>query len=408
MSVRLYLWVRMMIKTIALSVLAVLMVACTPTDDKKSVANAIFVQPQSAMPTITKLKTSAIGNAKVMAYFDDKLLIINDKNELWQWGSPNALAVNVSPDIRPVLGYDKLAFASTDGYLTLIDGGKILTSTLKLSPKSGLLVLPFAVIAVAEGGVLVRVERQGDKLVTVATFSPVLPDAQPILVNFVGDNTDGHIAVLSHPDTTTYRHGVLGDAIEAGSLQWLERHQLKPLVNPLKIDGLVFEANRLEILPTDMGNRLVGVMAGDGAGAKTVVVDKVGDSLGIVAQSKPLPINRWQSPFVFKTQVFAVQMPHLRGRLVKYSQSGQRLDETLLGEPYSNHKMGDFDTNLTASTTKFAVIPTMDYQQIGILDEYGNLTTLDTRLPDDIKQVVAKQEGAYLLLNNGQIWHIFF
>jgi hypothetical protein len=57
----------------------------------------------------------------------------------------------------------------------------------------------------------------------------VLPDARPLQVDMDGRRDGGHIVVLAGPDGTRYGHGVLGDAIEATRVLWLERHGLQVL-----------------------------------------------------------------------------------------------------------------------------------------------------------------------------------
>lgn len=397
--------------TIALLSLALVggcLYACakpTPNNTNQTSPN---LGDHAPLTSLQALELSQIGLAKDIAVGGDKLLIVNDKNELWQWGEPSALAHHVSDTIAPAAGFGKLAFADMDGHFNLIQNGKTYPSNIRLSPHSGMLVLPLAVIAVADDNgtpSLVRLEVLGDGVQVVAKFAPVLPDARPIQINFAGNNANGHIAVLSHPDSTTYQHGVLGDDIEARQLQFLERHSLTPLAKPLTIDGQVFEANTLAILPHDKGNRLVTTMAGSGKGARTVVIDNTNNTLKILTQSTPLPNNRWQSPFVFDGKLYAVQMPHLVGKLVHYQENENTLIEKVLGEGYSNHAIGDFETNLTVSTDKFAIIPKAGYRAVELLDSTGNLTTLGN-LPARLIKAVQADKTAYLLLDNGQVWAV--
>lgn len=377
--------------------LGLLLTACT--------ANSSPAKPA----TLSLVSTTPIGTAHAIALDGEQLLIINDRNELWQFGNSAPIAQDVSPDIVPAAGFGKVAWADTDGRFTLWQDGKIYHSQVRLSPHSSLLMLPFATIAVQDDNStarLVRLEVQDNAVQVVAHFSPVLPDARPVQLNFTGDNAQGHIAVLSHPDSTAYRHGVLGDKVEAGQLQFLERHSLTPLAKPLAIKGLVFEANQPEILPHASGNHLVTTMAGNGKGASTVVIDNINGELTPIAQSEPLPSNRWQSPFVFHEELYAVQMPHLLGKLVRYQIDKQTLTPKTVGEAHSNHHIGQFHTNLTASTPSFAVIPNMSHTQISLLLPSGKLTPLPDTLPTKILQLQASNTAVYLLLANGQIWQV--
>jgi hypothetical protein len=45
-----------------------------------------------------------------------------------------------------------------------------------------------------------------------------------VQVDLEGRGGSGQVVVLGGPDTERYRHGVLGDAIEATRLSYLERH----------------------------------------------------------------------------------------------------------------------------------------------------------------------------------------
>lgn len=396
---------------LSLALLGVNLSACAkPATDTSSTHQPMREQ----FYELAELDLSKVGTATQIALDDvGYLMVINDKGELWQVphsDRPTKLAEGVSPSVAPVVKFDKVAFADKDGHFTLIQNGQTYRSTVRLSPHSAMLMLPLATIAVQahDDGTanLVRLEVVGDSVQAVARFSPVLPDARPVQINFTGDNANGHIAVLSHPDSTTYRHGVLGDDIEAGQVQFLERHSLTPLAKPLAVKGSVFEANTFEILPNGKNNRLVTTIAGGGHGASTVIIDNVDNQLQIIAQSTPLPSNRWQSPFVFDGKLYAVQMPHLVGRLVEYTQVGDKLNEKVLGEGYSNHAIGAFDTNLVAGRNGLsALIPHKGYYQMSMMTPDGLITLNDT-LPAPIVRTVSNDAFGYLLLADGSIWEV--
>ncbi|WFF39050.1 hypothetical protein LU290_02120 [Moraxella nasibovis] len=403
--------------TLSLALLVANLSACAKPISEPSSEQATQRQTvREGFYELNELDLSKVGRAKQIALDDvGYLMVINDKGELWQVPHPKRpakLAEGVSPIVTPivtpVVKFDKIAFADKDGHFTLIQNGQTYRSSIRLSPHSAMLMLPFATIAVQahDDGTasLVRLEVVGDSVQVVARFSPVLPDARPVQINFTGDNSEGHIAVLSHPDSTTYRHGVLGDDIEAGQVQFLERHSLTPLAKPLAVKGSVFEANTFEILPHGKGNRLVTTLAGGGHGASTVIIDNVNDQLQLIAQSTPLPSHRWQSPFVFDGKLYAVQMPHLVGRLVEYTQVGDKLNEKVLGEGYSNHAIGAFDTNLVAGRDGlFALIPHTGYRQMSMMTPDGLIALNDT-LPTPIVRTVSNDTFDYLLLADGRVW----
>lgn len=339
-----------------------------------------------------------------------QLLLINKKGELWKLGDEQLILSGLSSHIQPQSRYGKIAAADNKGRFVLLENGRLYSSDIVLSPNSGMAILPFAVIAVSQEkgeSRLVRIETEGEQAKVVAySTMPVLPDAQPVQVNFYGDNKQGHIAVLAQPDSITYQHAVLGDGIEAAELQFLERHNLQPLATTLSQSGKVFEANSFAVLPTEKGNKIVTVMAGNGEGAKTVVVGLQNNRLVIEQQSQALNPNRWQSPFVFNSRLYAVQMPHLIGRLVEYQFKGGDLNEKQITENLSNHQIGSRETDLTAVTADFVVIPEMGYRSLSILDKQGKLTALSTQLPAKIVKTVATDKKAYLLLSNGEVWSV--
>lgn len=339
-----------------------------------------------------------------------QLLMINKKGELWKLGDEQPILSGLSPYIQPQAGYGKTAVADNKGRFLLLENGRLYSSDILLSPNSGMVILPFAVIAVAnEKGEsrLVRIETDAQKAkVVVYSAMPVLSDARPVQVNFNGDNRQGHIAVLAQPDNITYRHGVLGDDVEAAELQFLERHNLQPLATALSQQGAVFEANSLAVFPTEKGNKIVTLMSGNGEGAKTVMVGVQNNKLVIERQTQALNQNRWQSPFVFNGKLYAVQMPHLVGRLVEYEFNGTDVKEKIIADGLSNHQIGSRETDLTAVTAEFVVIPQMGYRTLSLLNKQGKLTALSTQLPAKIVKTVATDKNAYLLLHNGEVWSV--
>lgn len=339
-----------------------------------------------------------------------ELVVINQQKQLWRvTQQAQKLADGVSTEIEPKAQYQRIALADQNGHFMLWTADKVYTSTIPLAPKATMTALNFATIAITKQNgqfKLARIETQGNQATITATAeTEVLPDAHPLQLDFDAETSNqGHIAVLAKPDDTTYQHGVLGDDIEAGEIQFLERHTLKPLAEKLTQQGRVFEANRLATLTENGKTKLISVISGDGNGASTVVIDVKDGKLSIEAESKPLPTNRWQSPFSFNRKLYAIQMPHLKGNLVEYSPKGNLLTERFIASGLSNHRYGDYETNLVVTTDTFALIPKAGYQQVVVLDKAGNIAELPTTLPAEIKQTKAYANKAYLLLKNGEIW----
>ncbi|HHW7568614.1 TPA: hypothetical protein ACU21S_001955 [Mannheimia haemolytica] len=338
-----------------------------------------------------------------------ELVVINQQKQLWRvTQQAQKLADGVSTEIEPKAQYQRIALADQNGHFMLWTADKIYTSNIPLAPKATMTALNFATIAVTKQNgqfKLARIETQGNQATITATAETEVFDAHPLQIDFDAETPNqGHIAVLAKPDDTTYQHGVLGDNVEAGEIQFLERHTLKPLAEKLTQQGRVFEANRLATLTENGKTKLISVISGDGNGASTAVIDVKDGKLSIEAESEPLPTNRWQSPFSFNHKLYAIQMPHLKGNLVEYSLKGNLLTERFIASGLSNHRYGDYETNLVATTETFALIPKAGYQQVVVLDKAGNIAELPTALPAEIKQTKAYANKAYLFLKNGEIW----
>ncbi|QMT31355.1 hypothetical protein [Alysiella filiformis] len=228
----------------------------------------------------------------------------------------------------------------------------------------------------------------------IAKHIILLPDSRPISF---GNN----ILLLGDPDSQTYPHGVLGDEIEAKTLYTLDAQTLKPAAQAFRLpENLVFENNTLAV----WGDRIVAVISGDGAGARVAVLALQGQNWQIVAESAPLPSHRWQSPFVFQNQLYAVQMPHIVGRLVRYEMQGKRLIEQELGEGFSNHAIGSHDTQIAAVLPEYALIPQMGFRHVFALDGSGSLKKLSPELPAKIVRSAVQNHTAYFLLADGSVW----
>lgn len=369
-----------------------------------TVSASLFAEIQ-----LSPLPLDTIGK---VAQFDiseqGELVVINQKGELWHADRRQKLADNLSGEIALSARYGRIASGDKQGNFFLWTPAQSYTSTIPLAKNAHFQPLAFATIAVTKQGdgyKLARIETQGTTAEIVANSDDyVLPDARPLQVNFhSNDHSQGHIAVLAKPDRETYQHGVLGDDLEAQEIQYLERHTLKPLAEKVRVNGLVFEANQLAIWGNETP-KLVSVLSGGGEGARTVVIGLTDGKLTLQSESEALPSHRWQSPFSFNGKLYAVQMPHLRMRLVEYRPNGNQLAEHFIADGLSNHAYGEYETNLAVSTATFALVPQAGYQQVAALEKDGKLKKLSQRLPAEIIRTRASTEKAYLLLANGDIW----
>ncbi len=182
---------------------------------------------------------------------------------------------------------------------------------------------------------------------------PVLADAQPLQVDLDGGGDAGHIAVLAGPDGARYRHGVLGDAVEATRVLYLERHDLSPLRELTLPAPHVFEDNRLRVWRGSDGRSaptLVVVRSGP-QGAQLVLIEadrSSASALRIAALGRPIgSVNRWMSPSTDGRHLVSVHTPHLSGALHAVRRDGERLLSSPLADGVSNHAIGarELDTS---------------------------------------------------------------
>lgn len=335
------------------------------------------------------------------------LSVILQTGELWQKDANwQKLGQDFSPNIAPVSKYGKIALADQNARLVLFIDGKLTNTDIVLANDAQMLALPFAMIATIRHNNnthLARINHQG-KIEAVRDDFTVLPDGTSLQIDLQNQQDGGHIAVLAKPDHHTYQHGVLGDDIEAGEIRYLERHTLQDLLSPLALDGQVFEANRLTAWQHHGQNYLISTPAGNGVGASTAMIGEQDGKLTIKAQSAPLPSHRWQSPFVLADSLYAVQMPHLRRQLVRYDWQDDKLIATTLADGISNHKIGDRNTDLSAKTTKYAALPTADYQGLVVLSD--NHITPIYHFNQPIRQIKSYQNDFYVLLDDGTLWQL--
>lgn len=156
--------------------------------------------------------------------------------------------------------------------------------------------------------------------------------------------------------TKRYRHGVIGDAIEATGLRVIDQNGVFRSFE-LPADS-VFEDRlaRLVDLDGDGADEILVVRSYLDRGAAVAVVGLRGDRLEIVAESAPIgQPNRWLNPAGVgdfdgdgRTEFAVVRTPHIGGVLAIYelSDEGLRLESEAKG--FSNHAMGSRVLGLSA------------------------------------------------------------
>ena len=315
---------------------------------------------------------------------DGALLALSSGGELWRlersaWRS---LGHGLDPSSPLATGHGRVVGRGLDGGLWLLESGRVTQQPLlALSPHAGLLVLALAVIAIAPGREgrhhVVRLEAgTGGWSETARSKAAVLPDARPVQFDPSGATSDdnGHVAVFGGPDAARYRHGVLGDAVEATSLLLLERHGLEPLARLDLPAPFVFE----DIAPRPVawqGQRGLLTIRSGPQGAQLAVVAPPGgqpERLALAALGTPLGApQRWMAPATDGVRLLAVHTPHIGGVLHRYRADGDRLIDEVVARGVTNHTVGHRDLDVSAWVGPQWVVPAQDHRTLRVFDFDG-------------------------------------
>jgi hypothetical protein len=287
------------------------------------------------------------------------------------------LASGIDPDTPLAAGHGRIAARRLDAALWVQEAGQTgVSSARSLAPAAGLLVLPLAVIGIeAEGGRhrVVRLEPAGAASWRVVARSSidVLPDTRPIQADLDGAGDGGHVVVLAGPDAQRYRHGVLGDAVEATRVALLERHSLAVMRELLIEPPHVLEDIAPRRVALGARDGLLTVRAGP-QGGQLVLVDAdpqrpaalrmaaVGPALGTA--------NRWLSPTAGGPHWLAVHTPHIGGVLHAYRRDGDQLSAERLLDGVSNHAIGSRQLDLSAWLGPQLLMPDQGRRRLWLFD----------------------------------------
>lgn len=311
---------------------------------------------------------------------DGALLAASSGGALWRAASDGwqRLGAGLDPASPVAAGFGRIVGRSRDGGLWVLEAGRVSShARAALAPHAGLLVLALGVIAIGaarEGRHhVVRLEPgAGGWTVSARSKVTVLPDARPVRFDPSGtsDDGDGHVAVLAGPDATRYRHGVLGDGIEATSLLLLERHGLEPLAQLELPAPFVFE----DIAPRPLAWRgrrgLLTVRSGpEGAQLAVVAAPREGGGpLALAALGPPLGAQRWLAPSTDGERLLAVHTPHIGGVLHRYRADGDLLAADVVAHEVTNHVIGQRDLDVSAWVGSRWVVQAQDRRALHVFD----------------------------------------
>jgi hypothetical protein len=303
------------------------------------------------------------------------LLAVSRAGRLWQregraW---RVRGEGLDPRAPIASAHGRMAGRAAGGGLWVLEGGRTTqVAAPRLLPFAGLYILPFGVIAVAEGADgrahAVRLEpaSAGAWRETARSAEAVLPDARPQQLDLEGPLSaagDGHIVVLGGPDTQRYRHAVLGDDIEATRLLYLERHGLEALRTLALPAPYVFEdiaprpiewrgaTGLLTMRSGPLGAQLA-VVAADRARRDALVLAALGEAIGTP--------NRWLAGTTDGRRLLAVHTPHIGGVLHEYLAEGVSLRSRQIGSGFSTHALGSRELDLAVWTDEAVILPGQD------------------------------------------------
>ncbi|MDA0661249.1 MAG: VCBS repeat-containing protein [Proteobacteria bacterium] len=158
---------------------------------------------------------------------------------------------------------------------------------------------------------------------------------------------DGAVAKawLTGP-TDRYRHGVLGDRIEATALQVAFANGREATYS--LEDNSVFEDPEPRVVTVDGLEGVLVVHTYPHAGAALAFYGVAGSAIQPLAESRPIgQTNRWQNPVGAadfdgdgKTEIASVVTPHLSGTLTLFRQFGRILEPVASVSGYANHFIG--------------------------------------------------------------------
>lgn len=359
--------------------------------------------------------------ARIAAGGPTSLLGLDRSGSLWALSSsaePLRLVEDLDVGVPLALGHGRIAARRKDGALWVRDThGASVSDAPLLAPWAGLLVLPQAIIGLTPHADQIHLARwtpaaDGAWRLAQRSALPVLPDARPFLADLDGRGDGGHIVVLAGPDGERYGHGVLGDAIEATRLVWLERQSLQVLREQRLETSEVWED--IAPRPVSLGavTGLIVVRAGP-QGAQMVLLEadrSDSQALRVAAEGPVLgQRNRWMSPIIAPGRPWlAVHTPHIGGVLHAYVREGDQLRPQRLRDGLSNHRIGSRELNLAVwSDSDWLWLPDQSGQRLLALHARDRWKThheqaFKARIAATVSYAAGR--GLAVLLDDGQVY----
>jgi hypothetical protein len=191
-----------------------------------------------------------------------------------------------------------------------------------------------------------------------------LPDAVPIYV-------DGKTYILSDP-TTEFKHGVLGDAIEAKTLTIINGEN----INVIKFSPQVFEGlyPLLADIDGEGGKEIIATLSGNGAGAQIVIYNQAGETL---ASTESLS-SGWRhvlgvAPFgpSGELELVDISKPHVLREVEFFQFRVGTLVKVASIQGFSTHKIGSRNMDIfevvQIDGRHLLIVPTADFQSVAAI-----------------------------------------
>jgi len=191
-------------------------------------------------------------------------------------------------------------------------------------------------------------------------------------------SSDGAIARawLAHP-TDRYRHGVLGDAIEAGSVV-VERNDGR-IATVASGSNAVFEDLLPRIAALDGVDRIVVVKSYLHRGSALAIINA--ESMKVMAETPPIGhANAWLNPAGIAdfdgngtTDIAVVRQPHVVGLLQLWSWQDQQLKKVAEVPDVSNHFIGskalgmNWTADFDADGHSDLAVPSLDRRSLRLI-----------------------------------------
>jgi len=191
-----------------------------------------------------------------------------------------------------------------------------------------------------------------------------LPDAIPV---FDG----GKEYILTDP-TLEYKHGVLGDAIEARSLTIKQGNETRKIdFSPQVFEGLF---PLIADFDGDNEKEIIATLSGNGRGAQVVVYDDLGNK---IASSEALS-SGWRHVLTIapfgpdgELELVDIKRPHVDKEVEFFQLDDDRLVKVAGLKGYTTHKIGSRNLGLFAvikdKERYLLIVPTSDFTSIAAI-----------------------------------------